>query len=417
MKTTIIGKFLFDGTDGAPIQNPVITIENGRITSITNQMPNVQSPMSNPDVVDCSDLTLLPGLIDSHVHLCFAALDGHEETLNEICHAPDERILLRCVRNAQAALKAGITTVRDCGGRGYLTLRLRDAINDGLIVGPRVIASGMPITTTGGHLHFCGCEADTADEMRAAARRQLKDGVDFVKICATGGMMTPGANPNLCQYSTDEMRAAVVEAGRWHTHVGAHILAAEGIRRCLDAGVRTLEHCVWRAPNGPVEFDPRTAERMAGMDAYWGLTIAGISWRFLPDVNAPEYEGLSADERFNRLRVFYDPWREMYRLGVKAMLSSDAGVRWTPFDAFHRSLEGMVVGLEVSPRKAIIAATRAAAQGIGISDEVGTIEVGKRADIIAVAGNPLDDVRAMRNVRKVWRDGRLVFADGMVAIT
>jgi imidazolonepropionase-like amidohydrolase len=105
----------------------------------------------------------------------------------------------------------------------------------------------------------------------------------------------------------------------------------------------------------------------------------------------------------------------MFRVGVKAMLSSDAGVRWTPFDAFARSLEGMVVGLEVSPLDALIAATRTAAQGIGVGNEVGTIEVGKRADLIAVAGNPLDDIRAMRDVRKVWRDGRLAFADGMVA--
>src|SRR5207302_3515882 len=155
------------------------------------------------------------------------------------------------------------TTVRDLGGRGGVTFRLRDAIANGLIAGPRILAAGSPITITGGHCHFLGLEADGEAEVRVAARRELKSGANCLKVMATGGRMTPGTNTGAAQYSVTEITAAVDEAKRAHTTIAAHALGTAGIRNATQAGVDTIEHCNWLGPDGGVQFDESVAVQMA----------------------------------------------------------------------------------------------------------------------------------------------------------
>ncbi|MBM3189458.1 MAG: amidohydrolase family protein, partial [Chloroflexi bacterium] len=191
---------------------------------------------------------------------------------------------LREARHAQECLLAGITTVRDCGGRGLTTLAVRDAIADGLLPGPRVLASGMPITTTFGHLYFCGLEVEGVDNVRVAARKLAKEGVDFLKVMATGGIMTHNANPAIPRYSQAELDAICEEARMLNKRVAAHVGSAEGVRRCVQTGVNTIEHCGWANPDGTSGYDPRVAERMAEEGVFAGATVAGIVRnRLLPE--------------------------------------------------------------------------------------------------------------------------------------
>jgi len=421
VKKQIRAKALIDGTGRPPLADPGLTLEDGRIVAVE---AGLAAATQADEILEFPDLTLLPGLIDSHLHLCFTARVDHATTRGEFETATSEQLLLRCLRHAQAALRAGITTVRDCGGPASATFTLRDAIQAGEVVGPRILASGPPITITGGHLHFCGLEADTAEEVRRAARQVLKAGADFVKIMATGGMMTAGTNPTRAQFTVAELRAAVEEAHRWRTHVAAHVLGVEGIQASLEAGVHTLEHGYWFTPDGPEVFDPQLAVRMAESPAYLGLTLPCVQRNLLPPDEAPESAppasprtgfGGEAGSRYAELRENMARWRRMLDAGVKFMVSSDAGVQQTHFHEFHRSLEALGFGLEMEPLEALVAATRAPAEALGLAQEIGTLEVGKRADFILVEGNPAEDIHALRRVRQVFRDGEWVVREGWIS--
>ncbi len=209
--TVLRASRLIDGAGADPIDDGVVVSVDGTITDV-GAARDVNVP-EGTDVItrDYPGCTLLPGLIDCHTHLLFSASD---QALDDAIHDSDETLLLRGLANAQAELRCGVTTLRDCGGRGLLTLALRDGIDRGLVAGPRILAAGMPITTTGGHLNFCGLEADGVHEAIKATRRLCKGGVDFIKVMATGGGMTPGTNPRAPQYTVEELSAIVAEAHR-----------------------------------------------------------------------------------------------------------------------------------------------------------------------------------------------------------
>src|SRR6266568_9466654 len=206
---------LIDGTTGPVQRDRAVYVEDSKITGIG---PPGEIP-ADADVLDLSGSTVLPGLIDCHVHLVFSHT---AYPLGDLMVEDDQHLLLRGVAAARQALGAGITTVRDLGGRGGVTFRLRDGITAGLIAGPRILAAGSPITITGGHCHFLGLEADDEAGVRAAARLQLKSGANCLKIMSTGGRMTPGTNPRMAQYSVAQLRAAVDEAQRANVPLAAH---------------------------------------------------------------------------------------------------------------------------------------------------------------------------------------------------
>jgi len=411
MRTIVRAGTLFDGTGTATAPSRSIVIEDGRIEAVT---ATTAMPREGDRLLDCGGKFILPGLIDSHVHLAFAAGPDHESTRAILAHDSDATLVLREARHAQECLLAGITTVRDCGGRDLSSLALRDAIRDGLLVGPRILASGRPITTTAGHLHFCGIRADSADEARRASRSLIEAGADFIKVMATGGNMTPGSNPARPQYSQAELTALVEDAHRLGRPVAAHVGCVEGIRRCLQAEVDTIEHGNWLLDDGTVGFDPALAEQWARQGTYLGLPVAGYDRvNLLPETHASE---AARDRALQALWAKYEPFRHLRAAGVPVMVSSDAGVRLTPFPAFCLSLEAFAFAMDVSPADTILAATAVAARGLGLADELGTIEPGKRADLLVIDGDPLQDLSQLRRVHLVLREGKVVVDRGRLVL-
>jgi imidazolonepropionase-like amidohydrolase len=310
----------------------------------------------------------------------------------------------RALHGAQRALRAGITTLRDCGGPGEVTLRVRDAIATGLAVGPRMLVCGMPITTTGGHLHYCGLRADSETDVRKAVRALAQSGVDAIKIVASGGQMTAGSSPLLPQYPAAMLASAAQEAHRLGRRVVAHALNAKSIRDCILAGIDTIDHANWHGPNGELDFDPQAGARLAASGATIGLTGSGI-WRQL----------LETDAEVQQLRERLNPHRQLFDLGVRVVPHSDAGVRFTPIDTFWLSLRVMEVGIQVSTSEVLRAATLHAAGAIGLERELGSLEPGKRGDLLVVEGDPLADLSNLMAVRYVLRDGQLLVDRGRLA--
>jgi len=365
-------------------------VEDGQIVGIeaAGQVP------ADAELVDLSDLTVMPGLIDCHVHLVFSS---SAYALGDVLAENDQQLLLRGVAAARQALGAGITTVRDLGGRGGVTFRLRDAIAAELIAGPRILAAGSPITITGGHCHFLGVEADGEPAVRAAARLQLKSGATCLKIMATGGRMTPGTNPGMAQYSVAELRAAVDEAHRAGVPLAAHALGTPGIRNATAAGVTTIEHCNWLGPNGTVDFDESVAMQMAQQSTGVVPTLVPLK-RSAPALR----------------EQIMDCMRRMATLGVPIVAGTDAGVSLTPFDSLPGELEIYVADMGLSPLQAIQAATGTAARLLGLDGTLGTLAAGRAADLVAVAGDPSVQIEDVRQVRTVIKGGRTVVDNGIV---
>jgi imidazolonepropionase-like amidohydrolase len=381
---------LIDGTGGPVQRDRAVYVEDSKIIGIG---PLSEIP-ADADVMDRSGSTVLPGLIDCHVHLVFSHT---AYPLGDLMVEDDQQLLLRGVAAARQALGAGITTVRDLGGRGGVTFHLRDAIASGLIAGPRILAAGSPITITGGHCHFLGLEADGEAEVRAAARRELKSGANCLKIMATGGRMTPGTNIGRAQYTVNEIRAAVDEAQRAGVTVAAHALGTAGIRTATEAGVNTIEHCNWLTPDGAVEFDAAVASRMLEH----GTAIV------------PTLIPLTRTAATLREQIL-SSMRRARELGVPLVAGTDAGVSLTPFDSLFGELEIYASDVGMTPLQAIHAATGAASLALGIADTVGTLGAGKDADLIVVDGDPSERIADLRAVRMVMRGGRIVAENRVV---
>lgn len=406
---------LFDGIHPEPLLRPAVWVREGRIAGIRPAAEATEWERAAERVLDAPDATLLPGLIDTHVHLTFSAGPSHEAVRATLAAESDEQLALRALGNAWAHLAGGVVGMRDTGGRGFVVLAVRDAIESGIVPGPRLAAAGPAITTPRGHLFYLGCTAVTAEEVRQAARRILDRGADFVKICATGGVMTAESDPLAVQYPEEALRAAVEEAEARGTLVAAHVLAAEGIRRCVRAGVRSIEHCLWQEAAGEFRFDPEVAAEMVRRRIVAGITFAGISQiRYLEAIGAAPPSDYGRWQAAFAQR--YPSERRMIDAGVPYVIHSDAGVRETPFGAFWRCPAAAVFELGLRPWEALRAVTHRAAALLGW-DDLGRIAVGQRADLLLVEGDPLETIEHLARVRcvllggeRVVDDGRLVFS-------
>jgi imidazolonepropionase-like amidohydrolase len=390
---------LIDGTGGVPIADGALWVRGGCIVA-AGPFAGLGVP-ADAQLLDLRPHHVLPGLIDCHVHLVGTPEPGG---LGRTRQVGDERLLLRCVANARAALATGLTTVRDCGCQDTGVLALARAIADGLLVGPRIVAAGAPITTTGGHCWWLGLEAEGVEGVRVAVRRLHKQGADFVKVMVTGGGLTPGSNSRAAQYSQEELAAIVEDAHRLGKRVTGHIHGTEGIHRALAAGFEGIEHGSWLARAGEGrDYVPELADEVVRRGIFVCRSIAGFE-------RVPLEEATPA----HRFYADYAVMRNMVQDGVRLIAGTDSGIDHTPFTGFSTTLETMA-GLAGMPVAAVLdSATRLAAEGIGLAGEIGTLTPGKRADLIAVDGNPLADLRVLRHVRVVVRDGVVVARDGVV---
>jgi imidazolonepropionase-like amidohydrolase len=398
---------MIDGTGAAPVPDVSILIADGRIAAIEQGAIGGEH-----QTVDLGDLTLLPGLIDTHVHLTVGHSPWKMETF--IASTPQWQ-LLYAVENGRSALESGITTLRDCGGRKELLLPLRDAIAVGAVRGPRLLVAGPPVTTTAGHMWYFGLEADGIPELRTSVRQLAKDGVDFIKIAASGGGMTPGSNPRAPQYTVEELATIVEEAARLGKSATAHCLATESVRRAVAAELPMIEHAAYfrgSTETGTIgfisangfDYRPDVAEQIAAR----GIPVsqAIIGWHrglhHSADRFAPEERALLEAELEHRRAHLQD----MRARGIRFLAGSD-GMDDIPRDYFA-TLELTNRDIGLTPLETIAHATAWPADALGIGGETGAIAVGKAADLLAVGGDPSTDISRLRDARWVMARGQVI---------
>jgi imidazolonepropionase-like amidohydrolase len=377
-----------DGVSEQVIEDGAVLVEDGRIALVgpTRDLP------SNVEVVDLGDATLLPGLIDAHVHLVWSASAEPHEVVERESRA---LTVLRCAANIGLHLRAGVTTVRDVGATDGLSVDVARAVELGVISGPRVVAAGRAIAMTGGHGWFIGREADGAEAVRRAAREELKAGATCIKLMASGGVYGHSEEPGSPQLTVEEMKAGVEEAHKAGRRVAAHAYSAEAINNALDAGVDSIEHGSF--------IDRTTAERMREQGTYLVPTLSvyqAMSDKG-PELGAPEYVRRKTAEVLEASR---EAFRLAHEVGVPIAAGTDCGAPGHPHGTLPEELR-LMVEADAVPAEALRYGTSAAADLLGLAEEVGTLEPGKRADLLAVGGDPLRDIRALRNVWLVLRDG------------
>ena len=397
MATVYKAALVIDGVSEQPIENGVVVIEDESIASVgsaANLPPGA-------DLVDLGDVTLLSGLIDAHVHLVWnASAEPHELVARE------GRALtaLRCAHSAALHLRAGVTTVRDTGATDALSVDVARAVELGVLPGPRVVAAGRVVAMTGGHAWFLGREADGPDAVRHAVRDELKGGAGCIKFMASGGVYGHAEEPGAPQLTVEEMRAGVEEAHKAGRKVAAHAYSVEAISNALEAGVDSIEHGSF--------LDAKTAKRMREEGVYLVPTISVYAAMHAkgPELGAPDYIRRKAPEVLDASR---EAFRLALEIGVPIATGTDCGAPGHPHGSLPEELR-LMVEAGATPMQALRFGTAAAAELLGIGEELGTLEPGKKADLVAVTGNPLQDIDSLREVRLVLRGGVKVWPANQV---
>lgn len=366
---------------------------------------------------DLTDAIVTPGFIDAHVHLLFTCDIDHDVTRQRVESASTSDLTLVGVRNAHECLVGGVTTVRDCGDTRGVVAAIRDSHHRGETISPRILAAGAPLTTTGGHLSWCGNLADSGDEIRKAVRQLCSSGSDLLKIMASGGNMTRESNALSSQYTTEELSIAVAEAHRFGKHVAAHSQNVESIRSCVDAGVDTIEHCLWRDKDGSFADTNELISLLRDQGTSVVITMAGIARVLLSTTTNPDPIMLAAGREASptgELSRDFSWGRSLHDAGVLVVIASDAGVRFTPFRDFTDSIHCTVEALHVPLAVAVAMSTGHAARAIGIQDKVGTIAPGLLADLTVLETS--ESSERLGPVREVYQEGELVVKDGRLLV-
>jgi imidazolonepropionase-like amidohydrolase len=385
------GGNVFDGQGGL-LAGHAVLVEDGRIARVA---PAGQFEGYAGQRVDTTGMTLLPGLADCHVHLVFT---GSADPHAQMSRQGPAQITLTALENAQAALRGGITAVRDCGGKDYLEFGVRDAIARGVFAGPTIKAAGRMICMTGGHGNRTGRVADGCDEVVKAVREQVHAGCDLVKIMATGGVMTPGVNPMDAHYSYDEMHAGVHEAKRFSKSTASHAQGTEGILNAVRAGIDSIEHGIF--------MDQQCLDEMLARQTFLVPTIAALR-NILDnaDRGIPAYVVDKARAVEQRHRESFQMY---YRAGGRIAMGTDAG---TPFNRHGRNAEELayMVAFGMTPADALVAGTSRAHELLGLPGH-GIVSEGAVADLLLVRGDPTQDIACAADTQHhvaVLKQGRL----------
>ena len=369
----LINAKIWDGISDTLHPADAIEVDHGKVVQLGSSTTAVG------DVLDCSGLTLIPGLIDAHVHMC---LDPDVKDPLSQDKPTDDEIKRQIAERAQGMLLAGITTARDLGGGKWLELEVRDQINRGELVGTRLFCSGQPVTSVNGHCHFWGGEADNLEAAVAVIDRQVAHDVDLIKIMATGGSLTAGSTPADSQFDVDEMTAMVKLAKSKGYTVAAHCHGTNGISNSATAGVTTIEHCSWVGEQGWArDYDPHVVETIVANGVWISPTI-NAGWRRY--IGSKSFEGLIAGN-----------YQEMKKAGVKLIASTDAGIPGVYHQDLPKAIPVFAHFAGLTPVEALKSATSDCAEAIGLGDLVGRLSPGYSADIVAYASNPLDDLEVL----------------------
>jgi imidazolonepropionase-like amidohydrolase len=389
---------MLDVKTGKTLENVAVVIDGDKITSVSGGGGGSQPEnQAGAHVINLPNATLLPGLIDAHTHLTFDPNFGYQELGVSI---PKEALI--GAKNARITLEAGFTTVRNVGASGYTDIALRDAINEGMVPGPRIMASGPALSITGGHCdqNLLPYEwhaksdgaADGVEGVQHKVREIIKYGADVIKVCATGGVLSKGDDPRASQYTLEEMKAIVADAHRLGRKVAAHAHGAQGIAWATEAGVDSIEHGSY--------IDDAGIALMKKNGTYLVPTQYLADWMRenaarigLPAMYATKMKDVTAVSRQNIKKAF--------NAGVKIAFGTDAAVYPHGLNAHEFAV---YVQIGMTPLQAIQTATVNAADLLGWS-KIGSIETGNFADIIAVSGDPLKDVTLLENPVMVMKGG------------
>ena len=382
---------MLDGTASAARTDVAILIEGGRIISIDRAGAFKSS--SDTHIVDGGRLTAIPGMINMHAHL--DSMCGPDFAI-AARFATEAGSALAAAHNAAVTLRSGVTTVRDLGNPFAVAIAVRDAVERGLVRGPRILAAGKIVCMTGGHCWFIGLESDGPHEMRKAVRENLKAGADCIKVIATGGVLSPGVEVGHAQLDVDELTVAVNEAHRAGRRVAAHAIGSAGVKNALRAGVDTIEHGCYLDDDAIGLF--RTA------DATYVPTLSAPYWLRRHIEELPAYAARKTNEVFEAHR---ESFAAALRSGVRIAAGTDAGTPFNYHGLFAHELL-LMTELGMSAEEALLSATSRAAAALGLERECGTLAPGFSADIALVDGDPRNDIAALARVRMVFARGRSV---------
>ncbi len=376
---------LIDGT-GAVLDRATVVVRGSQIVA-TGPSRTVTIP-KGATRIDGRGLTVIPGLIDCHVHLC---LGGEPDVVAAVESEQPFYTLLKSSKHAQATVEAGFTTVRDVGSRDHSIFALKQAIEAGVIPGPRIVGAGQAICMIGGHARFIGQEVQGVEQVRQAVAAQVGAGAGVIKVIASGGVLTPGTSPDEAQMTPDELQAAVDEARRAGRKVAAHAHGASGMKNAIRAGVHSIEHATLMDDEAATLFDRHGVYMVPTLSAL-ATTAACRRGCGIPDSALDKAKAMTKRHQTS--------FRLAHRRGVPIAMGTDAG---TPFN-FHgdnaQELERMVA-LGMTPMEAIVTSTSAGARLIGIQDRIGTITRGKEADLVLFEGNVLTHIDWLRDKRRI----------------
>ena len=393
---------VLDVKTGKLLADQTVVIEDGKIVSL--QPASDARANANAVRIELPNATILPGLIDAHTHLTMDPMFGYAELGISV---PREALI--GAKNARLTLNAGFTTVRNVGAGGYTDVALRDAIDSGGIPGPRMLVSGPPLGITGGHCddnllpfeyhHVADGVADGIAAVQQKVRQNIKYGADLIKVCATGGVLSKGDDPQASQYTLEEMKAIVADAHRLGRKVAAHAHGAQGILWATQAGVDSIEHGSYIDDAGIAEMKKNGTYLVPTL--YLGdWFLENAERNHVPDFYLTKAKAVMPVARKNIARAFAS--------GVKVAFGTDAAVYPHGLNAHEFAV---MVKLGLTPLQAIQAATINAADLLGWSGKVGTLDAGAWADIVAVDGDPLKDVTALEHVKFVMKGGEVVKND------
>jgi imidazolonepropionase-like amidohydrolase len=385
--TVIRASWLFDGVNDTLLKDPTVLVAGTAIRSVG---PSEPVP-DDANLVDLPGATLIPGFVDGHVHTVF---DASADPVGHLGERDDAEAFATMLRFARTAARGGVTTMRDLGDRDYLSLGLRAATAKDPTL-PHLLVAGPPITTPGGHCHFLGKPAAGVDGVRAAVRERAEQGVDIVKIMASGGNMTPGSRPEIPQYGRDELRAAVDEAHRCGLPITAHAHSPQAIVDGLAAGLTSFEHLSFMTADG---IDPVSEEVLASL-VDGGVTVGlTLGQRLGPGAEPPP--GMVA-----RLPALMSNGRRLIAAGVNVIAGTDAGISPIKPPDVIRYAVAQFQQLGMTLTQALHACTARPAQALGLGERKGRLAAGYDADIVAVDGDPRADPTAMHRIRAVYLRG------------
>ncbi len=387
-QTFITGGNIVDVEAGTVLTGSSILVEDGLI----KEVGVLQAP-EGAEVIDLKGATVLPGLFNCHTHMNLAPVANPTYT------ETDAQVTMFSLEQLKMHIQSGVTFIRDVGGIHYIDVDIRDEAKAGKILAPDMQVSGKCICMTGGHGWSMGREADGPDDCRKAAREQLKAGADWVKVMATGGVMTKGVEPGSPQLGEDELRAAIEEAHKVGAKTCTHAQGMTGIKNALRAGVDSIEHGFF--------MDDWCFDYMKEHGVYYVPTLAAVHWIVVKGTEAgiADYVVRKAE---NAVEAHLDTFRRAHEAGVKIALGTDAG---TPFNSHAMTAYEMVLMVKagMTPMEAIRTGTINAAELCSVEDSLGSIAPGKKAHLAVFAENPVENIEAALNCVMTIKNGEVVY--------